>query len=1104
MNSRFHALLLLAGFLLLGGASLQAKMSDYTFIVGTGTPTNMTGSIQVMAANQDEARVGPNSLGFTFNFDGTDYTTYNLSSNGWLKFGAAATSADLSNAFDASAQYPLIAPFWDDLRTYPDSSLGNGNVGYIRYLMAGTAPNRVVTFEFLMKFWTGAGNGPWKYQLRLYETSNRIEIVFLSMPQNYATSATIGAGTSVTNFVSVTPGSPATVSYTVSNNAINLNNTQIPPNTMYTFVQCQPTIEIVGNVAQGGTSTMASGDVLLDGQQSAIGEGISLTPLTISNGLSRTACATRSFTYTVSGPNASEYVVTPGSGTLLNGASNTPTLTFSPKGLGQRTATLTVIGDGGFNRSYTLRGEGIPRISWIGNALDGGTDGIASGDLLLQGVEVRRTTSRDFRPMTIANGGKSRTAAPAIVTFSLNDPAGQYRLSTTAVALAAGESITPVLTFAPTGVGEQKATLVVNADGEIRTYLLDGYSLAPAAEFTLGGAAAYSGQNYFNRTTICVGEAEVVPVTIRNINRMDVVLDDVAIYATENEPGKGGSRYAIRRDARGDRLRSGEYAVTEVPGTASPKLNRPVSLPLVIAPGETRTLYLNYLPARPGNRYGRLFLRTNGENFSGPALGSFDPGAVPSAADGLFVVDLHGKSLGAVLAGASTAGRPSAITFQPVDVRKQTTSSTIVENSGACDLKISRAELSLVSGDVNDFALLSVLPNTPVVGGYYVLAAGMRDSIVASFAPQTFGSRRASLRLVTNDSTIGAEGLATPNDFYVDLFGRGLVGIEVPDMTVNPAVIGAESSRGVIRLINTKGAVIQITDVKLIDPSGEFLADPAKPWPAMPIAILPGAEVELGVMLAPGVTSAPGTRQATVRVTQKDGDPVTATIRGYAGTRTLAIAPNALFTTRRVPVGEVVRALVGITNTGTLPVRLNQPVLSGANPGDYMVGRLGRTVIEPGGTELIEISYAPTIPGLSSATLNFGSNSTGGSLLLQLGGEGMANGIHPSESASPNGSGASPGASADRSVASAEARAGLGTIAPNPVGDHFTLEIALPSDAPAELFLYGADGRMARQVALDRTRGVISVSTEGLPTGTYRLVVKQRQTLHTSTVMIVR
>ena len=274
----------------------------------------------------------------------------------------------------------------------------------------------------------------------------------------------------------------------------------------------------------------------------------------------------------------------------------------------------------------------------------------------------------------------------------------------------------------------------------------------------------------------------------------------------------------------------------------------------------------------------------------------------------------------------------------------------------------------------------------------------------------------------------------------------------------------------------------------------------------MPLIIGPGEKVELGVMLAPSATAAAGNRQGTVRVTLRDGDTATAVIRGYAGTRTLAVAPGALFTNRNVPVGSLSRGIIGITNTGTLPVRLNQPVLSGATPGDYMVGRLERMVIEPGGTELIEVTYAPQNTGASSATLTFASNSTGGDLVVQLGGTGTGTSIHTPGGAS---SGQETGES-DNGAGRNEA--GIGSagmlavtgVAPNPAHESFVVEYALASDQPAELGLYAPDGRLLRRIELDARQGVVSISTEGIPTGVCILVLRQGEGMFSSTVTVVK
>ena len=78
-------------------------------ITSTGTQISMSG---------DDQNTGPHPIGFTFPFYGTDYTTFRISTNGWISF--TNTTSNLSNIElpDASAPEAMLALLWDDLHFY--------------------------------------------------------------------------------------------------------------------------------------------------------------------------------------------------------------------------------------------------------------------------------------------------------------------------------------------------------------------------------------------------------------------------------------------------------------------------------------------------------------------------------------------------------------------------------------------------------------------------------------------------------------------------------------------------------------------------------------------------------------------------------------------------------------------------------------------------------------------------------------------------------------------------------------------------------------------------------------------------------------------------
>jgi len=139
-------------------------------ISGIGTPISF---------NDDDQNLGTYAIGFSFPFYGADFTTFRASTNGWLSFTHAATTA-LTNYDLPSASAPenLIAPFWDDL-DFTDS-------GDAYYHFDGT--RLIVEYKDVPRFSSG---GPYSFQVHLYP-SGRIEFHYQSMPGTRLNEATIG------------------------------------------------------------------------------------------------------------------------------------------------------------------------------------------------------------------------------------------------------------------------------------------------------------------------------------------------------------------------------------------------------------------------------------------------------------------------------------------------------------------------------------------------------------------------------------------------------------------------------------------------------------------------------------------------------------------------------------------------------------------------------------------------------------------------------------------------------------------------------------------------------------------------------------------------
>jgi N-acetylneuraminic acid mutarotase len=110
-------------------------------------------------------------IGFSFTFFGNTYTTFNLSSNGFIGFGASTDAGCCSGRPIPSNDgiNNIIAAAWTDL--YP------GGGGLVSYETRGRAPSRYLVVNYQDIPWCcEVGTSRVTTQIILYESTNRIEI----------------------------------------------------------------------------------------------------------------------------------------------------------------------------------------------------------------------------------------------------------------------------------------------------------------------------------------------------------------------------------------------------------------------------------------------------------------------------------------------------------------------------------------------------------------------------------------------------------------------------------------------------------------------------------------------------------------------------------------------------------------------------------------------------------------------------------------------------------------------------------------------------------------------------------------------------------------
>ena len=236
----------------------RASFDEYLVTTEIGEPTDMSGAEVLIGSNVDDLTDGTNPIGFNFDLDGTTYSTYTVSTNGWLTLGTYTTNSDYTNGYNSGDVFPKINGFWDDIRTHADA-------GYVRSLLEGSPGNRRLTIEWRTSWWSVTNTGPWVWQVRLYEGTNTVEFIYLSMIDNYSTSATIGMATSTSNYITLRPGNPQPQISTSGGGIhnVNIQVTPIEERRLYRFrrvlddIACDGITFNAGNAAGGYVANSA-------------------------------------------------------------------------------------------------------------------------------------------------------------------------------------------------------------------------------------------------------------------------------------------------------------------------------------------------------------------------------------------------------------------------------------------------------------------------------------------------------------------------------------------------------------------------------------------------------------------------------------------------------------------------------------------------------------------------------------------------------------------------------------------------------------------------------------------------------------------------------
>lgn len=198
-------------------AGSKAWTTPYIFVQESDTYVEITGgTVHGTTANDDQS-FNAIDIGFPFTYNGTEFTQVSINSNGFAALGATVSSS--YSALSGGTTNNVLSPLNTDLQGQTGSE--------IMTLLEGEAPNRIFTIQWKNYRYYGATGDSYNFQIKLYETSNRLAFVYGTFTKN-ATARAVQAGirgavaadfvnrTTTTNWAATTAGTVNTATCALS------------------------------------------------------------------------------------------------------------------------------------------------------------------------------------------------------------------------------------------------------------------------------------------------------------------------------------------------------------------------------------------------------------------------------------------------------------------------------------------------------------------------------------------------------------------------------------------------------------------------------------------------------------------------------------------------------------------------------------------------------------------------------------------------------------------------------------------------------------------------------------------------------------------------
>jgi hypothetical protein len=388
---------------------------------------------------------------------------------------------------------------------------------------------------------------------------------------------------------------------------------------------------------------------------------------------------------------------------------------------------------------------------------------------------------------------------------------------------------------------------------------------------------------------------------------------------------------------------SSEITISSIQGLASGFQVTGITLPLVLAAGQTAQFGVEFQPTDPGT----------------PAITIAFAGA-----NGRPYVSLSATG------NAVTIGRllpnPSPVAFANTQVGANQTSTVALTNNGGTDLTITGATLSGVGFAMSNLAL-------PIT-----LHAGATASATITFAPTGSGDFTGSATFATNAAQQQSNVKISIHGHGV---GPGTLALNPSSIAFGSVQVGGSSSQSEA-LTNTGGSPVTVSQATA---SGTGFSISGL---TLPVTLNSGQSTSFTVVFSP---TASGAMSGSVNITSNGANPNLSIPLSGTGVAAGSLAANpSSLAFGSVQVGSNSSLSETLSNSGGTPITISQASATGTG---FSISGLALPVTLNGGQSTsFKVLFAPTGTGATSGSVNITSNGANPNLSITLSGTGVAAG----------------------------------------------------------------------------------------------------------------